>query len=117
MKIYSAQRYSKWDQLPRFVGQDVWVLCNRFNDGGGYNGTDYVRFLRVEQKWGRDFYVINTISPWLLENPEYRYRLGGQILFKETYCQLDEYDIKPPLEVITTDEILDILRGNNNEEQ
>lgn len=120
MKLYSAKRYSIWDEILRFVGKDVWVKCNRFTDSGVFAGAFYLKLLDAGTRYGHDTYTVYAIdSRFIDEYKLYQDRFDEDFrknVFTPRTVLAEDYDIDrfPNIETYTNDEILEILGGGAN---
>jgi hypothetical protein len=101
MKIYADSRPISLD---RFIGQDVWVLCER--SVSRYMPT-VKAFIRVLDKTS-DGYIINHFSQSFFD-------LDGTFSYAQITAELNErmevysniYKVVTPIEIYTTDEIFE----------
>lgn len=120
MKLYSAKRYSIWDEILRFVGKDVWVKCRRFTSSGRFAGEFYLKLLDTGTSYGHDTYTVYSIdSAYIDEYELYQDRFDEDFrekIFTPHTVLAEDYDIVrfPNIETYTNDEILEILGGGTN---
>ena len=119
MKLYSAKRYSIWDEILRFVGKNVWVKCRRFTSSGGFAGEFYLKLLSAGTSYGHDTYKVYSIDSGYIDSHElYQDRFDEDFrenIFTPRTVLADDYDIVrfPNIETYTNDEILEILGGGD----
>ena len=101
MKIYAASREYPLD---RFIGKDLWVLCEQY--WGGHFFRPGIVYVRVIAK-GHDGYKVNVVPKFTVDDFK---GCGLKVLLNTLagshYVRFDDIKIRMPIEVITTSEML-----------
>lgn len=111
MKIY-CDRYEPCD-FSRFIGKDAWVKCHRFNENGSFISDVYIKVLGPYM--GSHYYASVLRASFVDDPSTYTVEdLSGLREYVDSIHCVDIYDfsIISPLEIYTTDELLDLLGCN-----
>lgn len=115
MKIYSRKEYPVWNQIPRYLGKDVWVLCGKYNDNSSFICYEFVKFLDVVSVYGRDMYLVCTMPDYFLADDGDPLELSEaeyQRVFTPHKVPMDMYDIAHPFspEIYSGQEVSTLLQ-------
>jgi len=102
MKIYA--KTSSSNLLADYAGQDVWVKVLR-NDGFKY----YVRVLSVDNKEGT--FRFNSIKCGIIDSFTPSSYTLAMLINTKHFGYIAEYSVCKPVEILTTDELVEIFEN------
>lgn len=102
MKLYCT-RGNKYNPLAQFVGKDIWVECYYLNP----YGEPAYRYFKVESA-DATHSVVYSLMKRAVDHPD-SYTVDVVYNAPRMYFDTDEISVIDPLEVYTTDELVDLF--------